>query len=108
MTKIITKILILISILFVFTSKINTSELDCKQFKLYDIQYNSDFDYECVKKFNDFSELDRLDSVFITVPGKFTVMRFIFHNSLEDKYNIGKIMSTIKKHWIIVITSYNI
>lgn len=83
------KILILILLILLSILPVNSNDINCNQFKLYDIQYNSDFDYESIMKFNDFSELERLDSVFKTVPGKFTVIRFIFHKYREDIYDIG-------------------
>jgi hypothetical protein len=79
MNKKITNILILISIALLFTSKINTSELDCNQFKLYDIKYNSDFDYKSIRKLNKYNGLNRLDNVFKIKSGKDKVMRFILH-----------------------------
>ena len=74
-----TKILILLLIILLSILPVNSNEIICKQFKLYDIQYNSDFDYKSIRKLNKYIGLDRLDNVFKNKSGKYSVLRFILH-----------------------------
>lgn len=79
---------------FVFFSIefVNSNEIICNQFKLYDIHFNSDFDYKSISKLNEYRGLDRLKHVFKFKSGKYKVIRFILHiNYLEVESDYPKL-----------------
>lgn len=93
---------------------VNSNEIFCNQFKLYDVHFNSDFDYNSIRKLNKYIGLDRLDNVFKIKSGKYKVMRFILHRkylrveSDNPKYvdNYSIIMLKIDKKGMLLDAFY--